>query len=301
MVNTERTSLQRRAAPEAIVLARADRLGDVVISTACIEPVAARFPHARLYFLAHPDYLALLEGHPRLAGTLPAGRSMVMGKALEEVRADWLVLLHPDEAVQQAGLFAKVPLRAGFAAYDPRTLTDSLPLGKKRGEKHEAEYCFDLLESLGVGRPAKAEPSVRLEEGCAQSLAEKFPASERSGPLAVFHLGAHAARDFPDEEFLHHQLRQLRKTPDFLERSHEVLSGGEAQIVAFLRVLFLDPDVLLLDEPTANLDPESAAAVEKVMRRWVAGPNRAILWSSHDPAQAERMRHGPRLELGGGP
>jgi len=152
----------------------------------------------------------------------------------------------------------------------------------------------------GTPLPQLDRPAVRARVLLLSQDPVIVPGSVRRNLEIPFQLGAHAARDFPDEEFLHHQLRQLRKTPDFLERSHEVLSGGEAQIVAFLRVLFLDPDVLLLDEPTANLDPESAAAVEKVMRRWVAGPNRAILWSSHDPAQAERMRHGPRLELGGG-
>ncbi|MGI9174649.1 MAG: ATP-binding cassette domain-containing protein [Rhodothermales bacterium] len=42
----------------------------------------------------------------------------------------------------------------------------------------------------------------------------------------------------------------------------QVLSGGERHIVAFLRALQVSPDVLLFDEPTANLDAENARQIE---------------------------------------
>ncbi|HTI18626.1 MAG TPA: ATP-binding cassette domain-containing protein [Trinickia sp.] len=78
---------------------------------------------------------------------------------------------------------------------------------------------------------------------------------------------------------------------DFLDKRASELSGGEAQIAALIRVLQLDPEVLLLDEPTASLDPESARAIEALVADWFeACPDkRASIWVSHDPAQAARV------------
>ncbi|WP_415767947.1 ATP-binding cassette domain-containing protein [Paraburkholderia sp. J69-1] len=78
---------------------------------------------------------------------------------------------------------------------------------------------------------------------------------------------------------------------DFLERDAAELSGGEAQIVALVRVLQLDPEALLLDEPTASLDPDSARAVETLIAHWFEHERaaRATVWVSHDPAQAQRV------------
>ncbi|WP_233272579.1 ABC transporter ATP-binding protein [Paraburkholderia acidisoli] len=81
------------------------------------------------------------------------------------------------------------------------------------------------------------------------------------------------------------------RSDDFFSRLASELSGGEAQIVALVRVLQLDPEALLLDEPTASLDPESARAVEALVADWYARANaaRATVWVSHDPAQAGRV------------
>ncbi|MEE2899819.1 MAG: ATP-binding cassette domain-containing protein [Gemmatimonadota bacterium] len=93
-------------------------------------------------------------------------------------------------------------------------------------------------------------------------------------------------------------LAQIGKSADFLEQRASVLSGGEGQVVGIVRALLLDPHVLLLDEPTAHLDPATTQRVEEVVLEWVEVGDRALLWTSHDPAQVDRVRRGPRIELG---
>jgi ABC-type polar amino acid transport system ATPase subunit len=61
---------------------------------------------------------------------------------------------------------------------------------------------------------------------------------------------------------------------------HE-LSGGEAQRVAIARALALDPHILLLDEPTAALDPDRRAALAGTLRQ-LAAQGRALLLATHD-------------------
>ena len=85
--------------------------------------------------------------------------------------------------------------------------------------------------------------------------------------------------------------QQAGRGSDFLDKRASELSGGEAQIAALIRVLQLSPEVLLLDEPTASLDPESSLAIEGLVNAWFSAgeDRRASAWVSHDPAQAQRM------------
>ena len=67
------------------------------------------------------------------------------------------------------------------------------------------------------------------------------------------------------------------------------LSSGEKQRLGLARVLCRCPDVLLLDEPTANLDPENTERVEICIRTFLSAGDRAAVWISHDANQLERM------------
>ena len=66
-------------------------------------------------------------------------------------------------------------------------------------------------------------------------------------------------------------LGRLGLSETFLDRPTGPLSGGQRQLAALLRALALDPQVLLLDEPTASLDAAAARAVESLLVAWVAG------------------------------
>jgi tungstate transport system ATP-binding protein len=66
------------------------------------------------------------------------------------------------------------------------------------------------------------------------------------------------------------------------------LSGGEQQRLALARALARDPAVLLLDEPTASLDPASTKAIEDIVAA-VAGRGVKVVMSTHDLGQARRL------------
>jgi putative ABC transport system ATP-binding protein len=142
------------------------------------------------------------------------------------------------------------------------------------------------------GRPAGAEgvPAYRRtvtylhQRPCL--MAETVEAALRR-PLT---LAIHRGRPFPRDEVLR-LLERLGRGETFLHQRCANLSGGEMQVTALLRAMILSPQVLLLDEPTAALDPQTAAAVEALLREWLAeAPEvRALLWVSHDAAQSERV------------
>ncbi|MDQ6894944.1 MAG: ATP-binding cassette domain-containing protein [Acidobacteriota bacterium] len=60
------------------------------------------------------------------------------------------------------------------------------------------------------------------------------------------------------------------------------LSGGEAQRVAIARALAVDPPLLLMDEPTAALDPARRGSLAQTLRT-LAGEGRGLLFTTHDP------------------
>jgi len=71
-------------------------------------------------------------------------------------------------------------------------------------------------------------------------------------------------------------------------RQATVLSGGEQQRVALARAWALDPEVLFLDEPTANLDPAAKRAVEDAIDG-IASAGTKIVMTTHDLGQARRL------------
>ncbi|MFQ3293573.1 MAG: putative ABC transport system ATP-binding protein [Halobacteriales archaeon] len=75
----------------------------------------------------------------------------------------------------------------------------------------------------------------------------------------------------------------------YADRDAKTLSGGEAQRVAIARTLVNDPDVLLLDEPTANLDDDTRSQVEDLLIDVIEDVEMTTVFVSHQRAQARRL------------
>jgi tungstate transport system ATP-binding protein len=76
---------------------------------------------------------------------------------------------------------------------------------------------------------------------------------------------------------------------DFGSRRALKLSGGETQRVALARAVAIQPRVLLLDEPTANLDPDSVALIERLVKRIHETTGATVLIITHNLFQARRL------------
>jgi len=103
-----------------------------------------------------------------------------------------------------------------------------------------------------------------------------------------FEFGVHQDKSF-DIDLLHKYLNALGRSDDFLNKEIANLSGGEEQIVAFLRVLILEPQIILLDEATASLDQETSQQLEQLVIDYLKSQQRAAIWISHEQMQSERI------------
>ena len=79
---------------------------------------------------------------------------------------------------------------------------------------------------------------------------------------------------------------QLEK---FRERKYGVLSSGEQTRVSLAKAMLNQPQLLLLDEPTASLDPATARDIREQIRRFVAEGTAGVLWTSHNMYEVEEV------------
>ncbi len=76
---------------------------------------------------------------------------------------------------------------------------------------------------------------------------------------------------------------------EFADRNARSLSGGEAQRIALARAMVLKPEVILLDEPTSNLDPANVAMMEKITERLHEKQGTTVIMVTHNIFQAQRL------------
>ena len=161
-----------------------------------------------------------------------------------------------------------------------------------------AGECVAVTGPSGAGKSLLLRAIADLDPNQGKVQAGSLLRSQTPAPQwrqAVMYLAAESgwwaetvAEHFPDPAAARGQLAALRLAADCLDWPISRLSSGERQRLALLRVLLRQPQVLLLDEPTAALDPAAVTAVEQLLRAELAR-GVAIVLVSHDDRQVERL------------
>lgn len=93
------------------------------------------------------------------------------------------------------------------------------------------------------------------------------------------------ATGWKEESKIAERIREVLRQVDLLEKYRTMphqLSGGEQQRVVIARALLNDPQIILADEPSGNLDPETADDILLLLRQLAQRHNTAVLFATHD-------------------
>jgi len=112
-------------------------------------------------------------------------------------------------------------------------------------------------------------------------------------PLRVRSVGAGVARRLAVE------MLAMVGLDGYGKRKAKTLSGGEAQRVALARAMITEPELLLLDEPTANLDPASINLIEELVLKFNREKGVTVVMTTHDMGQGQRLAHRAGVLMGG--
>jgi heptosyltransferase-2 len=159
--------------PPRILVTRTDRIGDLVLTTPLFKALREKFPKGHLAVLVFLEHREIVEGNPFLDEVIlydkkGSERGLVgqfrFSQKLRKKKFDMVIHAHGTNRMHLAGWLAGIPVRVGYARRAPWALTHVHPYDKKEGERHEAEYLFNLLEPLGIARPGKIEPCFPVTE-----------------------------------------------------------------------------------------------------------------------------------------
>lgn len=179
-----------------ILVTRTDRIGDLILSTPVFTALRERFPKAHLACLTFCENREIIEGNPAINEVILYDKkgaqkswwgNFLFAGQLRKKKFDIVIHLHGTNRMHWLTLLAGIRVRIGWDRRMPWALTHSHAYAKKEGQKHEAEYNFDLLKDLGVDCPEKLKTifpvTPKSQASVKELLAQKY--IEQELPLVV--------------------------------------------------------------------------------------------------------------------
>lgn len=175
-----------------------------------------------------------------------------------------------------------------------KTLYGELPL--KEGEGHVSEYNLKRITKKEI-------PFLRRKIGIVFQDFQLLPDRTVSDNLA-FVLGA---TGWKDKELIRKRALSCLQLVGIEQKANSfphTLSGGEQQRVSIARALLNQPSLILADEPTGNLDPETSEEIMQLLLAVAKEENTAILMATHDmnmvdkfPGRILKVEEGELIEV----
>jgi len=163
-----------------MLVTRTDRIGDVVLSTPVFKALRESYPAAHIGAVVLAENRELVEGNPCVDEVIVYDKNgpersvlgnFLFARKLRRGKWDAVVNLHPTNRMHWVSFLAGIPSRIGYNRKAGFLLTQKIEERKREGERHEAEYNFDLLAFLDVPRPERLELHFPLKPAARKTLA----------------------------------------------------------------------------------------------------------------------------------
>ncbi len=170
-------------------------------------------------------------------------------------------------------------------------------LGPSGAGKSTVLRLIDMLEPADQGRisilntPVPSTPKAAHAVRCRIGMVLQKPVvlNRSVANNLAYSLRIRGWKEQATAEKVKSELKRLG-LEDRSGKNARTLSGGEMQRLSFSRATIFNPDILLLDEFAANLDPSNVGLMEKMVREYIAeGSSRSVVLVTHNIFQAKRM------------
>jgi heptosyltransferase-2 len=184
-----------------ILVVRTDRIGDVLLSTPVLENLRKSFPKAHIAVMVSPNALDIVQGNPNINEVIVYDKdnlhktwssSIKFALKLRKKKFDLSLIVHPTNRSHIIAFFSGIKYRVGYDRKFSFLLTQKIPHTKQHGEKHERDYCLDMLSVLGL-QSEKFLPQMVLRkesEEFVDNLLNDLGLNTKQEKIVAMHPGA---------------------------------------------------------------------------------------------------------------